>query len=330
MPRFLTGLIVVGHETSLPTFPYRTAHWKLDLVNTAASRCCRVNVTTFIDGKAFTNEDAREVYIEARDRAAADRVAFLLRAADDVLAGYCDPLFGGEVELVELTDAVDTDVPRRTKTTMGIPTVCELAARASSRARFTYALSKLWLSLKTCSTAPMDLDPASSWRKSRHPGEQVCFVNAIALAYAVLEELGLEVRASRQNPSTINGAWNPVVKADLEGRLRDAGCDCTETFLMLVRGSKTVLERERPQRSPSRAPWAWYSVRDCEVNLLDAIAHISWMRSHVAAHRLKPEFARALSVYDVANAQGLAERLLLDCLRIWPRERSHADSAQAG
>lgn len=125
-----------------------------------------------------------------------------------------------------------------------------------------------------------------------------------------MAELGLEVRASRQNPSTINGEWNPVVKADLEARLRDSGCDLSESFLMLVRGSKTVLERERPHRSPLRAPWAWYAVRDCEVNLLDAIAHISWMRSHVAAHRLKPKFARALSVYDVSNAQGLAARLL--------------------
>jgi len=174
----------------------------------------------------------------------------------------------------------------------------------------------------------MDLDPTSSCRKSRHPGEQVCYVNAIALAYAVLEELGLEVRASRENPSTIKGEWNPVVKADLEGRLRDAGCDLSESFLMLVRGSKTVLERERPHPSPLRAPWAWYSVRDCEVNLLDAIAHISWMRSHVAAHRLKPEFARALSVYDVANAQGLSERLLLDSLRMWPHDDSHTCNAR--
>jgi hypothetical protein len=53
------------------------------------------------------------------------------------------------------------------------------------------------------------------------------------------------------------------------------------------------------------------------VSIVDAIAHASWLRSRVSAHKLKYEFARVLSVYDVSNAQFFARRLLLESLRLW-------------
>lgn len=43
---------------------------------------------------------------------------------------------------------------------------------------------------------------------------------AIIIFYSVIEELGLEIRANRDNPSFINGRWNPVIKNELENRLK--------------------------------------------------------------------------------------------------------------
>jgi hypothetical protein len=194
-----------------------------------------------------------------------------------------------------------------------------LAVKAARRRSQVYALSKLWLSYQVFSIHSIDLDPSHSARipKSLNPVDHVSYATAIVLAYAAIEELGLEVRASKEQPSTISGAWNPVVKLDLENRLRAAGIGLAELYDWQVRGPRTKLEAERPPRKVRRSPWSRWDVRDVEVALVDAIAHVSWLRSKVSAHRMKYEFARALSVYDVANAQYLARRLFLESLGFW-------------
>jgi len=52
-----------------------------------------------------------------------------------------------------------------------------------------------------------------------------------------IEQLGLEVRASQQRPSMINGAWNPEVKSALEDRLRKRSVNLDELINWNVRGS---------------------------------------------------------------------------------------------
>ena len=50
-----------------------------------------------------------------------------------------------------------------------------------------------------------------------------------------------------------------------------------------------------------------------EVNIIDAINDTNWVRSKIAAHNILENYksARNLSVYDVNNAQNLAQRLIL-------------------
>jgi hypothetical protein len=59
-------------------------------------------------------------------------------------------------------------------------------------------------------------------------------------------------------------------------------------------------------------PWSWpyAKVRDCEVEIVDAIADVRALRSNVAAHDLKDQ-GKNLSVHDVANAQFVARLLIL-------------------
>jgi hypothetical protein len=186
-----------------------------------------------------------------------------------------------------------------------------------------YALAKLYFSMALHSTHVMDLHPRSGETipKSTDPVVHTRLAQAIVLAYGAVEELGLEVRATRERPSSINGQWNPPVLADLERRLRRAGHDPYESILWDLRGRKTALETARPPRARARAPWTrWPDVRDVNVALVDAIAHVSWLRSSVSAHAGKRELVRVLSAYDVANAQQVARHQLLasqGIFRLW-------------
>jgi hypothetical protein len=167
-----------------------------------------------------------------------------------------------------------------------------------------------------------DLDPSRSRTipKSDYPDHHIKFATSITLAYSAIEELGLEVRASQKNPSSINGQWNPPVLEDLECRLRNAHINLDELFYWNVRGAKTRLERDKPRQTripAKKAPWSRWDVRDRETHLTDAIAHASWLRSRISSHKLQYECVRVLSVYDVANVQDLARRLILETLGYW-------------
>jgi hypothetical protein len=281
------------------------------------------------DGRGRTvRRKGKEVAIEARDDGAARRVALMLDAAVLCLDGSTVlSWFGGRNELKKITQPLrglaraDSGAaePRATCSYFDIPLACQLARNTTRRRARMYALSKLWLSFQIFSVDPMDLDPSHSATipKSLNPVDQVSYATAIVLAYSVIEELGLGIRASAQRPSTVNGAWNPEVKEELEVRLRAAEIDTAENYDWQIRGSKTKLEHERPARKIKRSPWAKWYVRDVEVALVDAIAHVSWLRSKVSAHRTKYELARVLSVYDVANAQFLARRLFLESGGFW-------------
>lgn len=133
-----------------------------------------------------------------------------------------------------------------------------------------------------------------------------------------VEELGFEVRASAQKPSKLpDGTWNPPVKADLEERLRKGGVDPAEPFPWNLRGPRTRIERKRPPQVFTKAEWARWNVRDGEMQVIDAINYVSYMRSSIAAHKSDKQTVRVLSIYDVVNAQFLARRLLLERLGFW-------------
>src|SRR5208283_6100462 len=104
------------------------------------------------------------------------------------------------------------------------------------------------LSYQSSSPHMMVLQPGPSPRRfqvQNDPIYHVYLANAVTLAYSAIEELGLEIRAGRDNPSRMpDGTWNPAVKADLEARLRDSGIDLSETALWTLRGPKTQIERD--------------------------------------------------------------------------------------
>jgi hypothetical protein len=283
-----------------------------------------------------TGEPAKEIIVHARTTERAQYVV------DMVFAAYC--LLNGELLASESTRVF----PKRPESTAEIaeqilaggsqgagvphlPVACLIVAKASQRQAYQYAMFKYLLSHHIVPLATNALDPERGWEPGKavsdFPVEHVFNSHAIISAYSVLEELSLELRASSKQPSKIYDQWNPVVKQDLENRLLNAGVDLSENILWHLRDTPSNIERTRQPAGQQKCEWAFDRVRDVYLDVIDAIAYTSWLRSGVSAHRL-PKLAQSLTVYDVANAQHLARRLLLETLGFWRYWRQHPELIQ--
>lgn len=201
-----------------------------------------------------------------------------------------------------------------------LPVSCLIASKASQRLAYQYAIFKYQLSCNAVPLSPRELDPAADWMPgtviSSSPQDHVYFAYAIITSYSVLEELSIEIRTSEQRPSKLNGIWNPLVKEDLNQRLSRAGINPSEHIVWTLRETPTKIERAREPILVQKAEWADSKVRDGYIDMFEAIAYASWLRSQVSAHRLR-EITRSLTIYDVTNIQHLARYCLLQALGFW-------------
>jgi hypothetical protein len=316
---YLTGLYAFDAE-KYPEGPYSGRGWRA-VLQQAEEHNERV--------------PGQQIGIVARSQLAAQKALNVIWSAHGLLnCGPTDYNFWPSVEpskspSSESDEAIDhQSIGRFILATHHFPLACMLAAKASQRRDFIYALAKYTLSASIHANNLVDLDPdrGEHLRVSPFPDDQVRFSYGIVTAYAVIEQLGLEVRASEKRPSMIKGVWNQDVKSDLEGRLRKRGIDLSEKISWNVRGSVRRIEKQRPPKSQGKTQWARYGVRDCYVELIDAIADVSWLRSKVSAHKTR-ELATGLSPYDVANSQDLARRLLLESLGFWKYWGRHGEKS---
>jgi hypothetical protein len=166
----------------------------------------------------------------------------------------------------------------------------------------------------------IELDPIHSdnFPKSTLPDDHVRMIVAITTAYSCIEQLGLEIRASTKNPSVIENAWNPIVKSELETRLIKGRINLADPCYWNLRGKRTKIEMKKTPSIRALASWARHDVRDGEMEITDALAYASFLRSKIAAHSHNDNsLIKVLSVYDVTNTQFLARRLLLEQSGYW-------------
>ena len=306
---FWTGLITIGEEPFQPKPPFKGAGWRATLAPQ------RRDPPTVYKGK--------EIVLYAKSWVSAQRALDLIYGCHQLVYDTppiisVQPIAHNETEPDWMQEDDRRQRVEMTLSTSDFPLACAIAAKASRRRQWVYAVAKFKCSQSLYAVHHMDLEPwySAHLRISSFPDDHVMFSHAIISAYSVLEDLGLELRASASRPSRINGNWNPAVKQDLELRLGKAGVDLRETILWTVRGSKRRIERRRPIPPSKKASWSGWFVRDSELTLTDAIAYADWLRDRVASHAAK-ELTRALSPYDVVNVQDLARRLLLECLGFW-------------
>ncbi len=271
------------------------------------------------------NSPANEIIILANSEERAQYVSDMIIASQCLYAGQpltfeSIPVFNYRAKNTAQIEKQILAGGGRTLSERDFPVACLIAAKSSQRHSFQYALFKYFLSVQAVPINGRALDPQGEWipepAVSVFPKEHAFNAAAITLGYSVIEELSLDIRASDKNPSRINGAWNPIIKQDLETRLTKAGIKLSEPLLWTVRGSPTKIERTRKPDSLRKCEWSGYPVRDELVNLVEAISYASWLRSKVSAHGMS-KLSKSLTFYDVGNVQHLARRLLLEVLGFW-------------
>jgi len=320
--KFATGLITTDFAR-FPRPPFKGRGWKVGYRVDAHRRCAEVAGRRIYRG--------REIMIEAGNKLVAQKAVGLIHAATVLL--WNDPLFANLFWKVEDSKEQSQSLRQGAKpffqlSTQDLPLSCLIAGKVSRKQRLVYALHKFLLSCQTYSPNLRNLDPSEGYHfaLSKFEDDHVRFAYAIIAAYSVVEELGLEVRVTKEHPqSYVNGQWDAEVKSDLESRLRRSRMALSETVLWHLRATPTRLERMRRPRTGGKYSWASGPVRDCQMEIVDAIAHAGWLRSRVSSHKLTDRVA-SLSPYDVANVQHLARRLLLEHLgflnyHINPRKR---------
>jgi len=209
-----------------------------------------------------------------------------------------------------------------------IPSYFYLTSLASKDNKLANSIVKYQLSTEIYSQHYMDLHEVIDWKTTDFNYIQMRFAYAIITAYSVIEELGLNVNVDiSKNRRSIfeNGDWNPEVHDDLVNRLKLSNINIEEDISWMIRGDETEIEKKRPIQTTRVAEWAdppdyedsfFIKIKDGYVYVPDAINYISFLRSSISSHSVGERIMN-LSVFDVANAQFLARRLILEKTGLW-------------
>jgi len=203
-------------------------------------------------------------------------------------------------------------------------TAAALAARISKDESAQYALHRYYQSLSIFTVDLAALHPKYGdevLATSRLRATQVALGTAIFSAYACLEDLGVSIapperaRPRQTQKPRRTSDWDPVMRRRLEER----GIDTNSPFAWHIRGSGRALDKVQRQSPPAtRSEWSDLedAIHDIKLPLIDAINQAAWLRNRVDAHAIGT-LAHDLTIVDVANAQQLARRLILEAMGFW-------------
>lgn len=277
-------------------------------------------------------EDYGQVLVFEAGQDEADNAIELIRAANLILEGFPDrfslsghgfkipdnPTEREEIfELVFRTTGYFEQFTYR----QTLPVAVAVAAKAWSDSSLIYAIHKLAQSIMTESVSPHSMHPRHRQVFQKHSRDYSSHVGtsvAINLAYSAIQELGLDVKSSSNNPRWLDNkefVWNPDVLKKLTARLIDAGVDPEKTIDWVIRG-----ERSEVDVHPVRDTLAVHSdggdVRDLELSLPDAINACEYLRNFMTAHAFSSSIP-LLGPYEVFNTQQVARFLTLSKCGLW-------------
>jgi hypothetical protein len=268
----------------------------------------------------------RELLVVADNQEAAVEVQELMYGG--ILLATANPLDCPRAPGVYEVESIDVDLLRthgltETFVRYDLSAFGFLAAtRAFGEVSLAYALEKYRLSLDLDWFTPHSASPRYGQAFRSHYLERCHQVDAgfaIVVAFAGIEELGLEARSSSKRPRFLDkvGTWNPVVLEDLHDRLKQAGVDVAAPITWVRRGSSRPLDSAVEPLQAANAQYAdGEVVRDQMLLIEDAIHRVSYLRNFILAHRFS-DMARFIGPYEVYNVQSLLRRLLLSKLGLW-------------
>jgi len=261
------------------------------------------------------------VVIHAADERITFGVLFLIAASLQIIKG------GGQLWSSEEIDYKELNSKNGTKLSSlcsgGVYKACVMATKASYGLSYKYAIHKLNHSYQIFSLPFIEYDPFHSdvLPKTTFLSDYVKFENAIVLAYSTIEELGLQINTNKEHPaSRPKGVWDESLKLNLKNRLQKKKIPLQEKVIWILRGRERFLDQKFKSEGQS-TPWTRLSIRDKELNVMDAICEASFLRSSVSSHasssKNKHKLVKCLMPYDVENLQFLARYLLMSSLNVW-------------
>lgn len=201
---------------------------------------------------------------------------------------------------------------------------CLIAEKTINDNNLVYAIEKYKTSIDLTSFHPYSADPRygqvfDNYYLKRDYHTKAAF--AIITAFAVIEELGLEIRSSQKNPRFLNkdtGEWNSEVLSDIQQRLNKNNISNEITYDWVYRGTPTRIEQTIKPYFGFDSEWTKYgeAVRDKTLTIPEAIHNASYLRNFIAAHKFT-DLTQYISPYDVFNVQMLARKLILIKLGLW-------------
>jgi hypothetical protein len=325
---FRVGWLDTDHDRPRP--PYKARGWEIDLEPQDRSlRFHPVTKGALTDSSgALITVQALEVILKASSLRSAQEAADLMNAAYSVLDGGVI-----KEELIAYPKGATGQTGITSSDFIATPNLARSAAmatKATRKAIWANSIARLFVSYRISSRHGMDFEPTGGRRffVTENPIAHAHYAQAIAAAYSAIETLGAEIRASQNNPSKINGVWNPRVLSELEGRLKKLSIFPTETLGWLIRETATRIERRYGIPSGPKAKWARYHVRDRLVRVTEALDRASLLRSKASAHG-SSRLTRSLTAVDVENVQSLARFLILSSMGFLPNlRRQNALSAE--
>jgi hypothetical protein len=270
---------------------------------------------------------APQVRVYAPSRIAAQSVFELLRACISVIDGNVLRDNDGGIVVPanrrHLEDLSPQDLSAARRSTLPVDCAwlaAKLASKVSRSRSLSYAVFKLKMSYDIASTHHVELNPyyyPQKYSVTKFRFKHVVLSTAITTAYSAIEEMQLEPRSLKGQPvKEADGSWNIRAYEDLVARLSKAHVDLEKGIGWNIRGSATRVHTSRRAPKGTKLPWTKGAVRDMEVKIEDALVSASWLRSKCTTHRYGAETA-SIIMYDVANVQNLARRLLLERVRVW-------------
>jgi hypothetical protein len=193
-------------------------------------------------------------------------------------------------------------------------------AKARSDRSLLYALEKYRLSLSLDSFTLNSVDPRNGQVFANYDAQfsyHTTAAFATIAAFSAVEEVGLEIRASKENPrftDNKNGTWNPIVLGDIEGRLSQIGINPTDTTIWVYRGQPTKIENDiKPKFGHPSPHHDGAVVRDIVLTFPEAIQYAAYLRNFISAHKFQ-KLTEYVSPYEVFNVQDLVRKLLMSKL----------------
>ncbi|TVQ77748.1 MAG: hypothetical protein EA380_07000 [Phycisphaeraceae bacterium] len=195
----------------------------------------------------------------------------------------------------------------------GVVDAAELAAKASKRHDFVYAISRLALScmLTNCSPYQVEIERGRRNAFSDYPLDHVRIGTATLLAYSAIEQIGLGIDGRKHIDK--HGKWLPQMREEYIALLCTLGIDQHEKIPWMIRGKQSRIQSSFPRAQSEPASWQSDYISDEMLSIPDAVNRARILRNKFGGHAFT-EAITDIRIQEAVSVQYLAHSLIIPAI----------------